>query len=220
MQKDNEKDIEKLKELLMIRINQSIMLSNTLMQMNKRNPNSESIKEIENEISLVLNEVANINNDISSMIKNSNPYDSVEKISDDKNKIKNLVYSISKSKDDAIKSNAFLVDFGDELNIPAYMVNFVSFDSANNMLNISIYDFVATLNNIKCPVLSLISHNNKPFTIRIKHLDDNKNVSYEEIYYDCSIKSLYRDPLDYSNNDNNMLHLQISYDRVVYEAIK
>ena len=220
MQKNNEKDIEKLKELLMTRINQSIMLSNTLMQMNERNPDSESIKEIENEINLVLDEVANINNDISSMIKNPNPYDSVEKISDDINKIKNLVASISKLKDAAIKSNAFLVDFGDKLNIPAYMVNFVSFDSANNILNISIYDFVTTLNNRKCPVLNLISHDNRPFTIRIKHLDDNKNVSYEEIYYGCSIKSFYRDPLNYSNNDNNMLHLQISYDRVIYEAVE
>jgi len=133
---------------------------------------------------------------------------------------KKFVEDLRNTADSRLHSNRFLVDLKEPLSIPEIMVKSVSFDPRDNRVSVCIYDFVADFNGQKYPILQVLKYAPSSFNFTVKHLDANGKVIYTERYSRCHITEIYRDPIDYSNDDFSKIQIFISYQNVEYETSK
>lgn len=137
---------------------------------------------------------------------------------DDNNLPKKFVEDLRNTADSRLQSNRFLVDLKEPLKIPEIMVKSVSFDPMDKRVCICIYDFVTDFGGTKYPILQVLKHATSTFSFKIGHLDANGKVIYTERYSRCHITEVYRDPIDYSNDDFSKIQIFISYENVEYET--
>lgn len=127
------------------------------------------------------------------------------------------INKINDTIDSRISSNRFLVSFRG-LDIPEIMVKSVSFDPNDNMLTLSIYDFLNEVNGKKFPIMAVLKKTNGIFDMEIKHIKSNGDEIYVETYIGCCIDGIYRDPIDYSCSDFSLIQILVKYSDVTYEA--
>lgn len=133
---------------------------------------------------------------------------------------KEFVEDLRNTADSRLQSNRFLVDLKEPLSIPEIMVKSVSFDPIDNRVSVCIYDFVTDFGGARYPILQVLKYAPNTFSFKIRHLDANGKVIYTERYSRCHIAEIYRDPIDYSNDDFSKIQIFISYQNVEYETSK
>ena len=137
---------------------------------------------------------------------------------DDNHLLKKFSEDLRNTADSRLQSNRFLVDLKEPLKIPEIMVKSVSFDPMDKRVCICIYDFVTDFGDTKYPILQVLKHATSTFSFNIGHLDANGKVIYTERYSRCNITEVYRDPIDYSNDEFSKIQIFISYQDVEYET--
>lgn len=133
---------------------------------------------------------------------------------------KKFVEDLRNTADSRLHSNRFLVDLKEPLNIPEIMVKSVSFDPRDNRVSVCIYDFVTDFGGARYPILQVLKYAPNAFSFKVEHLDANGKVIYTERYSRCHITEVYRDPIDYSNDDFSKIQIFISYQNVEHETNK
>ena len=133
---------------------------------------------------------------------------------------KEFVEDLRNTADSRLQSNRFLVDLKEPLSIPEIMVKSVSFDPRDNRVSVCIYDFVTDFGGARYPILQVLKYAPNTFSFKVKHLDANGKVIYTERYSRCHITEVYRDPIDYSNDDFSKIQIFIGYQNVEYETSK
>jgi len=133
---------------------------------------------------------------------------------------KKFVEDLRNTADSRLQSNRFLVDLKESLSIPEIMVKSVSFDPRGNSVSVCIYDFITDFGGARYPILQVLKYAPNAFSFKVEHLDANGKVIYTERYSRCHITEVYRDPIDYSNDDFSKIQIFISYQDVEYETSK
>ena len=133
---------------------------------------------------------------------------------------KKFVEDLRNTADSRLQSNRFLVDLKEPLSIPEIMVKSVSFDPRDNRVSICIYDFITDFGGARYPILQVLKYAPNTFSFNVEHLDANGKVIYVERYSRCHITEVYRDPIDYSNDDFSKIQIFISYQNVEHETSK
>ena len=133
---------------------------------------------------------------------------------------KEFVEDLRNTADSRLQSNRFLVNLKEPLSIPEIMVKSVSFDPRDNRVSVCIYDFVTDFGGARYPILQVLKYAPNTFSFKVEHLDANGKVVYTERYSRCHITEIYRDPIDYSNDDFSKIQIFISYQNVEYETSK
>lgn len=133
---------------------------------------------------------------------------------------KKFVEDLRNTVDSRLQSNRFLVNLKEPLSIPEIMVKSVSFDPRDNRVSVCIYDFVTDFGGARYPILQVLKYAPNTFSFKVEHLDANGKVIYTERYSRCHITEIYRDPIDYSNDDFSKIQIFISYQNVEYETSK
>ena len=152
-------------------------------------------------------------------VKRNDYGESVEK-KNDYPLAKKFLEELRNTADSRLQSNRFLVNLKEPLSIPEIMVKSVSFDPRDNRVSVCIYDFVTDFGGTKYPILQLLKYAPNTFSFKVEHLDANGKVIYIERYSRCHITDVYRDPIDYSNDDFSKIQIFISYQNVEYETSK
>ena len=133
---------------------------------------------------------------------------------------KEFVEDLRNTADSRLQSNRFLVNLKEPLSIPEIMVKSVSFDPRDNRVSVCIYDFVTDFGGARYPILQVLKYAPNTFSFKVEHLDANGKVIYTERYSRCHITEIYRDPIDYSNDDFSKIQIFIGYQNVEYETSK
>ena len=133
---------------------------------------------------------------------------------------KEFVEDLRNTADSRLQSNRFLVNLKEPLSIPEIMVKSVSFDPRDNRVSVCIYDFVTDFGGARYPILQVLKYAPNTFSFEVEHLDANGKVIYTERYSRCHITEVYRDPIDYSNDDFSKIQIFIGYQNVEYETSK
>jgi hypothetical protein len=133
---------------------------------------------------------------------------------------KEFVEELRNTADSRLQANRFLVNLKEPLSIPEIMVKSVSFDPRDNRVSVCIYDFVTDFGGARYPILQVLKYAPNTFSFKVEHLDANGKVTYTERYSRCHITEIYRDPIDYSNDDFSKIQIFISYQNVEYETSK
>jgi len=133
---------------------------------------------------------------------------------------KEFVEDLRNTADSRLQSNRFLVNLKEPLSIPEIMVKSVSFDPRDNRVSVCIYDFVTDFGGARYPILQVLKYAPNTFSFKVEHLDANGKVIYTERYSRCHITEVYRDPIDYSNDDFSKIQIFIGYQNVEYETSK
>jgi hypothetical protein len=138
--------------------------------------------------------------------------DKTPKLKEDVNELRNIA-------ENRIKGNRFLVRVEKALGVPEIMVSSASFNLSDKEMSLCIYDFLSDVGDgSKIPILEILKYTTNEFNFSIDHLDAKGNVIYTEWYDKCRIKSVYRDPIDYSSDDFSKIQILITYDNVEYET--
>jgi len=133
---------------------------------------------------------------------------------------KEFVEDLRNTVDSRLQSNRFLVNLKEPLSIPEIMVKSVSFGPREHRVYVCIYDFVTDFGGARYPILQVLKYAPNTFSFKVEHLDANGKVVYTERYSRCHITEVYRDPIDYSNDDFSKIQIFISYQNVEYETSK
>ena len=133
---------------------------------------------------------------------------------------KEFVEDLRNTVDSRLQSNRFLVNLKEPLSIPEIMVKSVSFDPREHRVYVCIYDFVTDFGGARYPILQVLKYAPNTFSFKVEHLDANGKVVYTERYSRCHITEVYRDPIDYSNDDFSKIQIFIGYQNVEYETSK
>lgn len=226
---NNETEVKYLKSMLDTKVNQYKMLSGTLAQMLSKNPNyTNEIKQVKNELNETLGQIIRIKKDLNKLVYSTMFSNCHLRSKDDDNvtysfynKVKKPTFDkgFSETTENRIKGNKFLVRVKESLGIPEDMVSSASFNLGDKEMSLCIYDFLSDVGDgTKIPILEILKYTTNEFNFSIDHLDAKGNVIYTEWYDKCRIKSLYRDPIDYSSDDFSKIQILITYDNVEYET--
>ena len=138
---------------------------------------------------------------------------------EENSKLKGYIKEFRETVENRIKGNRFLVRVKKALGIPEIMVSAVAFNLADKEISLCIYDFLSDVGDgTKIPILEILKYTTNEFNFSIDHLDLDGNIIYTEWYDKCKIKSVDRDPIDYSSDDFSKIQVAITYNNVEYET--
>lgn len=117
-----------------------------------------------------------------------------------------------------IRSNMFLVRFGDALNIQEWFVKGVNIHPFNNEVEVYVNNHIAEKKGRKYPILSEVFAQKNTFPLSIDYLDPTGVVLYTERYHGCRIIEVNRGGLDYTYDDINSFGIRMTYSEITYET--
>ena len=117
-----------------------------------------------------------------------------------------------------IRSNMFLVRFGDALNIQEWLVKGVNIRPFNNEIEVYVNNHIAEKKGRKYPILSEVFAQKNTFPLSIDYLDPTGVVLYTERYHGCRIIEVNRGGLDYTYDDINSFGIRMTYSEITYET--
>ena len=233
-----------VKENLKMKLNEYVMLNNSLIEMIEKNSSYDTIKSMESIIEDTVKDIVGLkkaiendnDNDSNSKVTRSSFYDTVGKQNQAKTinihprEKKPLNYesvydSVEKEKnfnDIITSSNRFLVRFNGSLNINECLVKSVTFDLGRHKLQITIQDHLAERDGKKYPIISELrarmERRTSLFGINIDYLEGTGHELYTERFHNCHIEEVWRDDLSYEKEGFNTITFTVRFDEITYET--
>ena len=202
----DETEVKYLKSMLDTKVNQYKMLSGTLAQMLSKNPNyTNEAKQVKNELNETLEQIIQMKKDLDKLVY-STMFSNCHLCPKDDDNVTYSFYNKVKKQEPKKAVFDILLDNDKTPKLKEHV---------NELRNIALSDVG---DGSKIPILEILKYTTNEFNFSIDHLDAKGNVIYTEWYDKCRIKSVYRDPIDYSSDDFSKIQILITYDNVEYET--
>ena len=118
---------------------------------------------------------------------------------------------------EAIRNNRFIVNTDDAFGIPSWYVRGMIFDNNDKKLYIYLCDGILEINNELTSVIKLLREKNDNTKLEVTYMDGFSCYFYSEIFTPCSVESVVRSPINYSDDSLSIVCVTLKYDEIEYK---